>query len=129
VRAAPGSLTGLGGQLLLLAALAQTVGLGRAGWVVGAASGYPRRGARTRSVAQLRSEAWPGRLGDPHRATLAVGVAALTASSFERDAAVATLVALASLALALDFVDDGSHGAPTRRRRWARGWTARSMPS
>ena len=39
------------------------------------------------------------------RATLAVGVAALAADSFERDVAVATLVALASLALALDFVD------------------------
>src|SRR6185437_9000222 len=39
------------------------------------------------------------------RATLAVGVAALTAASFERDVAVGTLVALASVALALDFVD------------------------
>ena len=33
-----GPLAGLGAQLLLLAALAQTVGLGRAGWVVGVAS-------------------------------------------------------------------------------------------
>ncbi len=39
------------------------------------------------------------------RATLAVGVAALTAASFERAVAVATLVTLASVALALDFVD------------------------
>jgi phosphatidylglycerophosphate synthase len=39
------------------------------------------------------------------RATLVVGVAALTAASFERDVAVATLVTLASVALALDFVD------------------------
>jgi phosphatidylglycerophosphate synthase len=39
------------------------------------------------------------------RATLAVGVAALSAASFERDVAVATLVTLASVALALDFVD------------------------
>ena len=39
------------------------------------------------------------------RATLAVGVAALTADSFFRDAPVATLVALAAVALALDFVD------------------------
>jgi phosphatidylglycerophosphate synthase len=39
------------------------------------------------------------------RATLAVGVAALTAATFERPAATATLVILASVALALDFVD------------------------
>jgi phosphatidylglycerophosphate synthase len=106
VRAAPGSLTGLGGQLLLLAALAQTVGLGRAGWVVGAASGLILDATLARALwrnpaARLGPAGWVTLT----RATLAVGVAALTASSFERDAAVATLVALASLALALDFVD------------------------
>jgi phosphatidylglycerophosphate synthase len=39
------------------------------------------------------------------RGTLAVGVAALAAVSFERDVAAATLVTLASVALSLDFVD------------------------
>ena len=39
------------------------------------------------------------------RATLAVGVAALTAESFLRDVPVATLVALAAVALVLDYVD------------------------
>ena len=39
------------------------------------------------------------------RATLAVGVAALTADSFDRAAPVAMLVALAAVALALDAVD------------------------
>src|SRR2546423_1020622 len=39
LRAAPAPLAGLAAQLLLLATLAQTVGLGRAGWVVGVTSG------------------------------------------------------------------------------------------
>jgi phosphatidylglycerophosphate synthase len=39
------------------------------------------------------------------RATLAVGVAALTAASFERDMSVVPLVTLASVALVLDLVD------------------------
>jgi len=39
------------------------------------------------------------------RATLVVGVAALTATSFERDTAVAMLVTLSSVALVLDFFD------------------------
>ena len=39
------------------------------------------------------------------RATLAVGVAALTADSFDHDTPVATLVALATVALVLDYVD------------------------
>ena len=48
------------------------------------------------------------------RASLAIGVAALTAASFERNVAVATLATLASVALALDFVD---------------GWVARRTAS
>ncbi len=106
VRAAPGPLLGLGAQFLLLAALDQTVGLGRPGWIVGSPSGLILDAALAHAL-------WrnPGaRLGPADwvtltRATLAVGVAALTAASFEQDLAVATLVALASVALALDFVD------------------------
>ena len=48
------------------------------------------------------------------RATLAVGVAALTADSFFRDVPVAMLVALATVALVLDYVD---------------GWVARRTAS
>src|SRR5205814_700722 len=92
--------------LVLLTTLAATVGLGRAGWVVGATCGVIVDAALARSLLRDRSE----RLGPAGwvtlaRATLAVGVAALTADSFEQDAHVTTLVALATLALALDFVD------------------------
>ena len=106
LRAARGPLAGLGGQLLLLAVLAQAVGLGRAGWVVGLASALTLEAALARA---LRRDA-AARLGPAGwvtltRATLAVGVAALAADSVQRDVPVATLVALASGALALDFVD------------------------
>jgi phosphatidylglycerophosphate synthase len=106
LRAARGPLTGLGAQLLLLATLAQTVDLGRAGLLVGAASGLILAAALARALwcnpaAKLGPAGWVTLT----RATLAVGVAALTADSFERDVAVAPLVALASVALALDFVD------------------------
>ena len=101
-----GPLAGLGGTLLLLAALAQTVGLGGAGWFVGLASGVTLNAALSRALwrdpsARLGPAGWVTLA----RATLAVGVAALTAASFERAVAVGTLVTLASVALALDFVD------------------------
>jgi phosphatidylglycerophosphate synthase len=101
-----GPLAGLGGTFLLLAVLAGTVGLGGAGWVVGLTSGLTLNLALARVLwrnpsARLGPAGWVTLL----RATLVVGVAALTAASFERDPAVATIVTLASLALALDFVD------------------------
>jgi phosphatidylglycerophosphate synthase len=101
-----GPLAGLGGTLLLLAALAQTVGLGGAGWFVGLASGVTLNAALARALwrdpsARLGPAGWVTLA----RATLAVGVAALTAASFERAVAVGTLVTLASVALSLDFVD------------------------
>ena len=101
-----GPLAGLVGTLLLLAVLARTVGLGGAGWLVGLASGLTLNVALARALwrdpsARLGPAGWVTLI----RATLAVGVAALTAASFERDVAVATLVTLASVALALDFVD------------------------
>jgi phosphatidylglycerophosphate synthase len=106
LRAAPGPLAGLGAQLLLLAALAHTVGLGDAGWFVGITSALILDAALARAL--WRNPA--ARLGPADwvtltRATLAVGVAALAADSFERGGATVTLVALASVALALDFVD------------------------
>src|SRR4029077_10256210 len=101
-----GPLAGVCGMLLLLAVLGQTVGLGGAGWLVGLASGLALNAALARALwrdpsARLGPAGWVTLA----RATLAVGVAALTAASFERDVAVATLVTLASVALALDFVD------------------------
>ena len=101
-----GPVAGLVGTLLLLDVLARTVGLGGAGWLVGLASGLTLNVALARALwrdpsARLGPAGWVTLT----RATLAVGVAALTAASFERDVAVATLVTLASVALALDFVD------------------------
>jgi phosphatidylglycerophosphate synthase len=106
LRAARGPLTGLGAQLLLLTVLARTVGLEGAGWIVGVVSALLLEAALARA---LRRDP-DARLGPAGavtlaRATLAVGVAALTADSFARDVPVAALAALASVALALDFVD------------------------
>jgi phosphatidylglycerophosphate synthase len=101
-----GPLVGLGAALLLLAVLARTVGLGGAGWLIGLASGLTLNLLLARALwrdpsARLGPAGWVTLL----RATLVVGVTALTAASFERDVAVATLVSLALVALALDFVD------------------------
>jgi phosphatidylglycerophosphate synthase len=101
-----GPLTGLAGQLLLLAVLSQTVGLGRAGWVVGVACALTLDVALARAIRRSGDAGLgPASRVTLARASLAVGVAALTAASFQRDAAVVTLVALASAALALDFAD------------------------
>jgi phosphatidylglycerophosphate synthase len=106
LRAAPGPLTGLGAQLLLLAALGQTVGLGPAGWVVGAAAGVLLDATLARALwrntaARLGPAGWITLT----RATFAVGVAALTAASFARTVPAAAIAALATAALVLDFVD------------------------
>src|SRR3954453_1503573 len=84
IRSAPA--IGLAAQLLLLAVLATTAGLGEAGWRVGVACALVMATALGRGVARSRAE----RLGLPSwvtlaRATLAVGVAALVADSFPRD--------------------------------------------
>ncbi len=102
----PGPVAGLIAQLLLLAALAGTVGLSGVGWVAGVtcgvitnvalADGLSRCGAERLTLADWVTLA---------RATLAVGVAALVADSFDRPAPVTMLVALSGLALALDAVD------------------------
>ena len=101
-----GPVIGLAAQVLLLAALAATIGLGLAGWLVGLACGVVMDAALAYSLRRNRSE----RIGPAGwvtlvRATLAVGVAALTADAFGGSAQVAALVALAAVALALDFVD------------------------
>jgi phosphatidylglycerophosphate synthase len=101
-----GPATGLIAQVLLLAALAATVGLGAAGWVVGVTCSVIGDAVLARGIARHR----PDRLGPAAwvtlaRFTLAVGVAALVADSFAEPASVTTLVALTVVALALDAVD------------------------
>ena len=111
-----GPLAGLVGTFVLLTVLARTVGIGGAGWLVGLASGLTLNLTLARALwrdpsAELGWASWVTLT----RATLAVGVAALTAATFERPVATATLVTLASIALALDFVD----GWLARRTRTA----------
>ena len=98
--------TGLIAQIVMGAALAMTVGLGSAGWVVVVACGVLLNAALARGVLRYR----PHRLGPADwvtltRATLAVGVAALVADSFAEPAQVTMLVTLSAVALVLDAVD------------------------
>ena len=101
-----GPLSGLIGQVMLLAAIAATVGLGPAGWIAGLASAalvdvtLAHRLIRDRTQ-RLGPAGWVTLV----RATLALGVAALTADSFLRGIPVALYLALATLALVLDYVD------------------------
>lgn len=101
-----GPLWGLVLQVVVLAALAGTVGLGTAGWLVGIGYGVAicillSRGLR-RSVAVRMGPADRVTLG---RATLVGGVTALTVDSFTRPTPVGVLVVLTVVALALDAVD------------------------
>ncbi|MDX6369107.1 MAG: hypothetical protein QOG93_609, partial [Gaiellaceae bacterium] len=100
-----GPVTGLMAQALLLTALAEAVGLSGAGWVVGGICGVIMNAGLARGLSRychrLRAADWVTLT----RATLAVGVAALTADAFDEPAAVTTLVTLTVVALALDAVD------------------------
>jgi phosphatidylglycerophosphate synthase len=101
-----GPVIGLTGQIALLAALAGTVGLGAAGWLAGVAHGVITCAALTWGLS--RSDAaglGPADRVTLVRATLVGGVAALTADTFDRHAALAVLLALAVVALVLDGVD------------------------
>jgi phosphatidylglycerophosphate synthase len=101
-----GPATGLIAQVLLLAALAGTVGLSGAGWVVGVTCGVITNAALARGLSRHRSDGLaPADWVTLTRATLAVGVAALTADSFDQPAPVTMLVTLTVVALALDAVD------------------------
>jgi phosphatidylglycerophosphate synthase len=108
--------TGVIAQVLMGAVLAGTVGLSVAGWVVAVTGGVIMNAALVRGILRYR----PQRLGPADwvtlvRATLAVGVAALVADSFDEPAHVTTLVTLSAVALALDAVD----GWVARRSRTA----------
>jgi phosphatidylglycerophosphate synthase len=101
-----GPATGLIAQLVLLSALSGMVGLDGTGWVVGVAYGL----VMTAALAIGLDRAGADRLRPADRVTLtrAVlvgGVAALTADSFHHPAPLATLVAVTTVALALDAVD------------------------
>ena len=101
-----GPVAGLIAQVLLLAVLAGTVGLGAAGWVVGVSCAVITNLALLRALVRYDCD----RLGLADwvtltRGSLAVGVAALVADSFARPAQVTTLVTLTFVALTLDAVD------------------------
>src|SRR3954451_18495468 len=106
-----GPMTGMITQVMLIAALAgivalSGVGLSAAGWVVGITCGVITNAALARGLSNYRVD----RLGPADwvtlaRATLVVGVAALTAASFDQPVPVAMVVSLAVIALALDAVD------------------------
>ena len=116
-----GPVMGLIAQAVLLVALAGTVGLGGAGWVVGITCGVIANAVLARGLARYGSD----RLGPADwvtltRATLAVAVAALVADSFDRPARVTLLVSLTVVALMLDAVD----GWIVRRTGTASTWGA-----
>jgi phosphatidylglycerophosphate synthase len=101
-----GPAIGLIAQVLLLATLAGTAGLGAAGWVAGVACAVTMAAALARGLARNpREPLGPASWLTLARATLAVGVAALAADSFAHDTPVALLVTLATVALALDLLD------------------------
>ena len=94
-----GPVVGFVGQLVVLAILAATVGLGGAGWLAGV--GY---GLVVWAVLR-RCRLGPADRVTLARATLVGGVTALVVDSFARPEPVALLVPLAAVALALDAVD------------------------
>jgi phosphatidylglycerophosphate synthase len=101
-----GPVIGLVAQVVLVAALAGTVGLGAAGWLAGIACGLVTYAALTRGLHRSGTAALgPADRVTLVRATLVGGVAALTVDSFTRPAPVGVLVALAAVALGLDAVD------------------------
>ena len=101
-----GPAIGLIAQMVLLAVLAATAGLGVAGWVVGIACAVAIAAALARGLARNpRDRFGPASWITLGRATLAVGVAALVADSFTHGTPVALLVTFSAVALALDLVD------------------------
>jgi phosphatidylglycerophosphate synthase len=97
----------------LLAALATTVGLSGAGWVVGVTCGVVTTTGVARGLARYAHAPGPADLVTLTRATFACGVAALVADAFLQQPAVTPLLGLTVAALALDAVD----GLVARRTR------------
>jgi phosphatidylglycerophosphate synthase len=113
-----GPLAGVIAQVLLVAALAGSVGLGAAGWIVGLTCAALMNAALARGLSYYGCERLaPADWVTLARATLAVGVAALIADSFGRPVPVVMLVSLTVIALTLDAVD----GWVARRTRTTGG--------
>ena len=93
------AVVGFVGQLVVLAVLGTTVGLGLAGWLAGVGYGL------VVLVLLRRSPLGPADQVTLVRATLVGGVTALVAESVLRPEPVAVLVPLAAVALALDAAD------------------------
>ncbi|MFI6236940.1 CDP-alcohol phosphatidyltransferase family protein [Micromonospora sp. NPDC050784] len=101
-----GPVIGLLVQIVLLAVLAETVGLGAAGWVAGLAYGAVLCALLSRGMSRSGAGALsPADRVTLSRAILVGGVTALAADSFGRSAPVTLMVVLTSVALALDAVD------------------------
>jgi phosphatidylglycerophosphate synthase len=101
-----GPLIGLIAQIVLLAGLAQTVGLSDAGWLAGIAYGVVVCAALTHGLERAGAdELGPANRVTLARATLVGGVTALIVDTFAAHTSVAVLVALAAVALVLDAVD------------------------
>src|SRR5690242_9403071 len=107
-------------QLLLIAGLMVTAGLSNAGlspraWAVGISCAVIMNGLLARGLTYYRADRLsPADWVTLVRATLAIGLAALVADSFDGSAPVGLLLSVAALALALDAVD---------------GWVARRTPT
>jgi len=108
-----GPVTGVIAQVFLVAALARSVGLSDAGWIVGLTCAALMNAALARGLSYYgRARLAPADWVTLARATLAVGVAALVAHSFSGPVPIELLVSLTVVALMLDAVD---------------GWVARRM--
>ena len=105
-RSGRGPLAGVAVQVLIMAALAATVGLSVAGWLAGLAYAVVlcallRSGMRRAGMLAMG----PANAVTLGRATLVGAVTALVVTSFERPVALPVLVTLVGVALALDGVD------------------------
>lgn len=117
-----GPLIGLSVQILLLAGLAGTVGLGAAGWFAGLAYALVVSLTLSRALHRAARDLGPADRVTLARAVLVGAVAALVVDGLTgRPAPVGLLTALAAVALSLDAVD----GYVARRTRTANALGAR----
>jgi phosphatidylglycerophosphate synthase len=101
-----GPVIGLVAQIILLAGIAGTVGLGAAGWLIGLAFGITTCALLLHGLENAGSAALgPADKVTLARAVLVGGVAALAVDSFSRPVPVIALAGLTSVALVLDGVD------------------------
>jgi phosphatidylglycerophosphate synthase len=101
-----GPLTGLIVQVVLLVGLDRTIGLDTAGWLAGLAAAVAMCVLINQGLHRLGQFAFgPADWVTLSRASLVVGVAALTVDSLDRPVSAAALVGLTAVALALDGVD------------------------